>query len=230
VPKILSDLQKKEMTELFKSGISFDELVNKYGLKKPTIKKHLKTLMGEDKYKETLQFEVRDETKESKIRNQVFSKSSSAYQDKPKVLLNNDIEEDNEEKNCLGDNYKSDENFYEIIPLKDNFDFQNRKDLTTVPLDDFTIPQNSFLVVDKNNELEIFYMRDFPEYGFLPDDDQKRRIIKLFSDKKAANTFCRKNQKIIKVPNGKVFSLVTSFLIEKGISRIIFDENLLSIS
>ena len=70
---------------------------------------------------------------------------------------------------------------------------------------------------------------DFPEYSFLPDDDQERRIIKLFSDKKAASAFCKKNQKIIKVPNGEVFSLVTSFLIDKGISRIIFDENLISI-
>ena len=60
-------------------------------------------------------------------------------------------------------------------------------------------------------------------------DDQKRKIIKLFSDKKAANSFCKKNQKIIKVPNGEVFSLVSSFLIDKGISRIIFDDNLLSI-
>ena len=229
MPKTLSDRQKKEMTELFKKGVSIDELVNKYDLKKPTIIKHLKTLMGEDHYKKILQFDTRDEIKESKIVNQVLNKSSLVDKEKSEVFSKKNIEEDNEEKIYLGDNFKSNENFYEIIPLKDKFDFEKRKDLTSIPLNDFIIPQNSFLVIDKNNELEIFYMRDFPEYQFLPDHDQKRRIIKLFSDKKAASTFCKKNQKIIKVPNGKVFNLVSPFLIEKGISRIIFDDNLLSI-
>ena len=229
MPKLLSDFQKKEMTELFKKGFSFDELVNKYGLKKPTIIKHLKTFMGVDQYKKILKFEVRNEIKESKIDNQVFNKSSLVDKNKSEGLSNKYLEENNEEKNYSGDNFKSNENFYEIIPLKNNFDFEKRKDLTSIPLNDFTIPENSFLVADKNNELEIFYMRDFPEYGFLPDYDQKRKIIKLFSDKKAASSFCKKNQKIIKVPNGGVFRLVSSFLIDKGISRIIFDENLLAI-
>ena len=229
MPKIISDLQKKEMTESFKRGESIDKLVNKYGLKKPTIQKYLKTFLGEDNYKKILKLDVKHEIKESRIGKEVLEESSSGDNKKPVVLSNKLSEVDNEEKNSLGDNFKSNENFYEIIPLKENFDFEKRKDLTSVPLNNFTIPQNSFLVVDKNNELEIFYMRDFPEYEFLPDHDQKRRIIKLFSDKKAASTFCKKNQKIIKVPNGKVFNLVSPFLIEKGISRIIFDDNLLSI-
>ena len=229
MPKILSDLQKKEMTEFFKKGLSFDELVNKYDLKKPTIIKHLKTLMGEDQYKKILKIEVCDEIKESKTDNQVFNKSGLVDIEKTEDLSNKYIEKENEVKHYPEDNCNSNANFYEIIPLEENFDSEQRKDLTSKPLNDFTIPQNCFLVVDKNNELEIFYLRDFPEYGFLNDDDQKRKIIKLFSDKKAANSFCKKNQKIIKVPNGEVFSLVSSFLIDKGISRIIFDDNLLSI-
>ena len=100
---------------------------------------------------------------------------------------------------------------------------------TSKPLKEFIFPNDSYMIIDKNNELEIFQIEDFPEYSFLPDDDQKNKVIKLFSDKKIARTFCNKNQKIIKVPNGQVFILVASFLIEKGISRIIFDENLLSI-
>ena len=217
------------MSESFKRGQSIDELVNKYGLKKPTIKKYLKYFLGEDEYEKILKLEFKNEIKESQFGNEVLIKSIPEDKDKSEVLSNQFNEANNKENNSMLENFKSNENFYEIIPLKENFDFEKRKDLTSVPLNDFTIPQNSFLVVDKNNELEIFYMRDFPEYGFLPDHDQKRRIIKIFSDKKAASTFCKKNQKPIKVPNGKVFSLVSSFLLEKGISRIIFDENLLSI-
>ena len=195
MPKILSDLQKKEMTELFKKGLSFDELVNKYDLKKPTIIKHLKTLMGEDQYKKILEIEVCDEIKESKTDNQVFNKSGLVDIEKSEDLSNKYIEKENEVKHYPEDNFNSNANFYEIIPLEENFDSEQRKDLTSTPLNDFTIPQNCFLVVDKNNELEIFYLRDFPEYGFLNDDDQKRKIIKQFSDKKATNSFCKKSKK-----------------------------------
>ena len=74
----------------------------------------------------------------------------------------------------------------------------------------------------------MLFIRDFPEYNFLPEVDQKRKIIKLFSNKKTANSFCSKNQKVIKVPNGYVLNLASPYLIKKGISRIIFDNYLLS--
>ena len=63
----------------------------------------------------------------------------------------------------------------------------------------------------------------------MSENDQKRKIIKLFSDKKSANSFCNKNQKIIKVPNGNVFFLAASFLKEKGISRIINGDQLIAL-
>ena len=50
MPKSLSDVQKKEMAQLFKSGFSLEDIVKQYGLKKPTIKKHLKTFLGESEF------------------------------------------------------------------------------------------------------------------------------------------------------------------------------------
>lgn len=230
MPKITTEIQKKEIAESFKGGISIAEIAKKYGLKNSTITKYLKTLLSEAEY---------IKLKKVKISGPA---SSIIVQEKPKDNKSSTINyNENLKKSTINQNKFSDDknktqgvfygeqSFYEIKPLDESFDFENRKDLTSKPLKEFTIPQNIYMLIDKNIELEELYIRDFPEYSFLSELDQKRKIIKLFSDKKIANSFCNKNQKIIKVPNGNVFNLVSTFLLEKGISRIIYDDYLLSI-
>ena len=202
MPRTLSEIKKKEMVAAFKRGVNLDELSILYKLKVITIKKHLKNSLGEIEFKKTINLK---QIKEVNVQ----------YLD------------GNEEEKRI--KVQNNENFFEIPPLNETYDFGVRKDFASKPLKDFELPENIFLIVNKSIELEIFSMRDFPEYSFLSENDQNRKIIKLFSDKKSANSFCNKNQKIIKVPNGNIFFLAASFLKEKGISRIIYDDNLLSI-
>ena len=216
------------MAQLFMSGSSLEDIVNQYGLKMPTIKKHLKNMLGELEFNKIFKLGVSQELKIKEIK-QKNSANTNFNDSKQNEVLSSNSSQLNLEKTFANDPFAPYENFYEITPLKDTVDFEIRKDLTSKPLIEFRFPNNCYMIIDKDNELEIFQIEDFPEYSFLSEDDQKNKVIKLFSDKKVARTFCNKNQKIIKVPNGQVFILVTSFLIEKGISRIIFDENLLSI-
>ena len=51
----------------------------------------------------------------------------------------------------------------------------------------------------------------------------------VFNDLKKAKRLCSKEQKVIKVPNRDVFKLVTPFLIAKGISRIVYSEQLIAL-
>lgn len=141
-------------------------------------------------------------------------------------------------KNKVIDNYKVnhsfDENnfidtFYELVPTNDNFEDEIRKDCTSEKLTDKSLPDNIHMFVDMNTELKINLISDFPEFSFLSDADQRRKVIRLFSEKKEAKNFASKNQKIMKVPNGKIFMKVSHFLIKKGISRIFFDNKLYSI-
>lgn len=220
MPKVTTEIQKEEMAEAFKGGKSIEDIANEYGLKNLTITKYLKALLSEAEFKKIKKANLSNQTDIS-IQEDTKNKPSNSNNNRNKHL-----EDKNslEEKKFLG--YES---FYEIKPLDESFDFENRRDLTSKPLKGFTIPQNIFMIIDKNIELEELYIRDFPEYSFLSEVDQKRKIIKLFSDKKLAISYCNKNQKIIKVPNGNVFSLVSQFLLKKGITRIIYDDYLLSI-
>jgi len=202
LPRTLSEIKKKEMVAAFKKGVNLDELSILYKLKVITIKKHLKNSLGETEFKKTINL------------NQI------------KEVNFQDLDGNEGEKSSKAQN---DENFFEIPPLNETYDFGVRKDFASKPLKDFELPENIFLIVNTSIDLEIFSIRDFPEYSFLSETDQNRKIIKLFSDKKSANSFCNKNQKIIKVPNGNIFFLASSFLKDKGITRIIYDDNLLSL-
>ncbi len=189
----------------FKNGSSFDQLSNKYGLKEITIRKHLKKILTEKVFNRL--------SSELKIRDIKIEKNDSELNPKTK---NSNLEE-------------REDMFYEILPLSEEIDFNSRKDLTSKPLKDFDFPNNTFMIVNNNIELEIKYIKDFPEFSFLAESDQLCKTIKLFSEKKIANSLCSKNQKVIKVPNGEVFKLSANFLLNKGISKIILDEVLLSI-
>ena len=203
MPRIISEENKKNMINDFKNGSSFDQLSNKYGLKEITIRKHLKKILTEKVFNRLCS--------ELKIRDIKIEKNDSELNPKTK---NSNLEE-------------REDMFYEILPLSEEIDFNSRKDLTSKPLKDFDFPNNTFMIVNNNIELEnkntlkIFLNLAFSE------SDQLCKTIKLFSEK-IANSLCSKNQKVIKVPNGEVFKLSAKFLLKKGISRIIFDEILLS--
>ncbi len=217
------------MVELFKTGLGIDELVKKYRLQKLTIKKHLKSLLGDSEFKKIIKFIENKELNKYEADIEIEKDFNLDSQNRDEKSSNYEIDCIDNEEDTLDLTSKSNVKFFEITPLNGEFDFEKRKDLTSKPLNEFPLPHNIYMVVDKNNELEEFFIKDFPEYSFLSETDQKRKIIKLFSERKSASLFCNKNQKTIKVPNGEVFGLASSFLIKKGISRIIYDDNLLSI-
>ncbi len=224
MPKIISDIKKEKMAEAFKEGISFEDLTIQFDLKKNTIIKHLKTIFGLKEYKR-----IEKERQVSNNENIIYETG---------VIKSNKMEEKNNLKNYTSsidhaesniDNLGIQDDFFELAPLNENFNFAERKDLTSLPLENFDFPSILYMIVDKNIELDISFISDFPEYSFLPDDDQSLKTIKLFPDKKSASLFCKKNQRVIKVPNPNVFQLSASFLIKKGIKRIIYEDNLLSL-
>ena len=227
LPKILSELKKKEMLEAFKKGKSIEDLEVRYGLKRVTITKHLKSLIDIKEFKILTELNSSKNTVNS-LKDKEFINSSDKI---GKSIDENSAKaiEHNHKKIQIKDSSSNNQSFFEIPPLNEEFDFDSRKDLTSKPLEEFALPGNIFMVVDNSIELNILTMSDFPEFGFLPESDQKRKILKLFSNKKTANSFCGKNQKVIKVPNGNIFNLASKYLRKKGISRIIFDDYLLSI-
>ena len=119
--------------------------------------------------------------------------------------------------------------FLELTPL--NYEIENslQKDLASVPISDVQLPKVVYMIVDKNIELEIKDLKDYPEWNFLSNDELNRKTIEIFLDIKNAKRFCKKDQKVIKVPNTDVFRIVAPILISKGISRIVSPDKLIAL-
>ena len=85
------------------------------------------------------------------------------------------------------------------------------------------------MVVDNKIELEIKYLKEYPDWQFLSQEELKRKTIEIFLDLKDAKRSCNKEQKVIKVPNTEVFKIVAPILVSRGISRIVSSDKLIAL-
>ena len=214
--KRLSEKQKNEIVKFFISGKTIDELSKVFSFTKSTIVRNLKKNLGNKKYEELI-------NKSKSGINFVNSK------DKVTPLKN----KDNLNKNFYNENPSEDltllNSFIEIAPL--NYEIENipRKELSSVHISDIDFPEICFMIVDKKVELEIKLLKDYSEWQFLPIDDLNRKSIEIHFDLKIAKRLCKKDQKVIKIPNTNVFRIAAPHLIAKGISRIIIAEKLIAL-
>ena len=125
--------------------------------------------------------------------------------------------------------FETDQKFFEIAPLEEQIEFTNQRELSSIPLEEINFPKVLYMIVSNFVELEVKLLKEYPNWSFLPETDQQRITIEIFSDQKVAKRSCTRNQKIIKIPNTKVFQIASRNLIDKGISRIVFEDNLISL-
>ena len=200
--KRLSQEEKKEIAQCFNNGISINKLSERFNCTKLTISRNLKKFLGNEEYEKIL-------------------KGFSPKKNNKRKLMNS-----NQSKEA---NLSNDPFFVEIAPLKTNFYNEKQKELSSIPLDSVIFPKTVYMVVDKKIELDIKFLKDFPEWQFLPESDLERKAIEIFVEVKNAKMACNKDQKVIKVPNTNVFKLVAPILISRGISRIIKEDKLIAI-
>ena len=196
-------ITEKEITNLvndFRSGILINNLVKSYGYTKATINKYLKKNINENEYK----LLTKAQPKNSQL-------------DKANLIINNQ-----ESSNLQTD-------FYELEPIDFQIDEEKQKDLSSVPLDTINFPKVVYMVVDKNIELETKFLKDYPSWQFLPEEDLNRKTIEVFFEMKNAKSMCNKDQKVIKIPNTNVFKIAAPILLSRGISRIVSEEQLITI-
>ena len=211
--KRLSEKQKDEIVRRFCNGCGLDELSTEFKFTKTTIIKNLKKNLGEEEYKN-----FSDKNKYRVEESQIIDE-----QDKDAETNNSNYSiQDSETSFNLN-------SFIEIAPLAQEINHSTQKDLSSIPIDEITFPKVVYMIVDKNIELNIRVLKDFPEWQFLPQDDLERKTIEVYYDLKIAKRFCKKDQKVIKVPNPNVFNIVAPILVSKGISRIVTSENLIAL-
>ena len=119
--------------------------------------------------------------------------------------------------------------FFEIAPLDLDIDNEPQKDLSSIPIKDISFPKIVYLIVDKKIELLPKFLKDYPEWQFLPKDDLSRKTLKIYFDLKNAKRECNNDQKVIKIPNPEVLKIVAPLLISRGISRLVSADKLIAL-
>ena len=127
-------------------------------------------------------------------------------------------------------NQNFDDNFEEIAPLVSGFDFDQQKQKSDFEILDYEfLPESVYMIVDKKVELELQLISDLPEWSFLPENELQRKAILLFSNQRSAKRICSRSQRVIKIPNTSVFKLSKSYLISKGITRLILEDSIIGL-
>ncbi len=223
--KRLTEKQKEEIVQGFKSGKTIDSLSEMYNCTTTTVIRNLKKSLGDSKYKESLNISKSLEQKSRKNVNNDLLKIKFDNED----LINDSINSRVLNENITSANFTPTDSFFEIAPIDYEVDDSSRKELSSISLSQVDFPKVVYMVVDKKIELEIKLLKDFPEWEFLPHEDLNRKTIEIFFDLNLAKRSCDKEQKVLKVPNTDVFRIAAPVLLEKGISRIVCAELLIAL-
>ena len=213
MPKKVSEKEKEEMVNGFLNGKTILELSEILNCSKTTISRHLKKHIGENKFKDL---------------NKVNGQKIQLEINKEEISDNFSQENGIQEKSSF-ENTSLNETFMEIAPLNYEIDSASQKDLSSVPICDVDLPNIVYMIVDEKIELEIKYLQEYANWQFLSEEELKRKTIEIYLDLKIAKRYCKKQQKVIKVPNTDVFKIVAPILIKRGISRIVSQDKLIAL-
>ena len=225
--KRLSLDDKKNIVNSFTNGATLDELSKNFSCSRLTIIRNLKQNIGATLYKQLSEKNKSSNQKESiqKNKNNILSNEEINHESPNEKTF--DTSTFNQKK--LETEFSPHESFFEIAPLNCEIENSPRKELSSIPISEIDFPKIVYMVVNKNIELEIKLLKEYPDWDFLPNSDLNRKTIEIFNDIKVAKRSCNKEQKVIKVPNTEVFRIVAPTLISRGISRIISSEQLIAL-
>ena len=121
-------------------------------------------------------------------------------------------------------------NFEEIVPLITTLGFETQdQSIDCQNLDKVTLPESVYMLVDKKVELEPQPISELPEWSFLPENEIKRLAILLFPNQRTAKRNCSRSQRVIKIPNTSIFEISKTYLLARGITRLILEDSLISL-
>ena len=225
--KRLTEKENEKLVRGFKSGKTIKALSEEFRFTSVTIIRKLKEKLGVSVYKELSSKNKKSVQENIITRDKNITRydiNSDLKDSQNNFLDNNEIEKSRGEENFFNSS-----EFIEITPLNYDIESTSQKDLSSIPISEINFPEMVYMIVDKNIDLEIKLLKDYPQWDFLPNSDLNRKTIEIFNDIKVAKRFCKKEQKVIKVPNTDVFRIAAPILVSRGISRIVSSEQLIAL-
>lgn len=137
-------------------------------------------------------------------------------------LEDDDLEDDEEE-------YSEEDDIESVRP----FVTRPRSGETLVrvlPLSAASLPKTCYLVIDRSSELITRPLRDFGDLGQIPNLETQQRTLPVFDNHRVAKRFSTKRDRVIKIPDSKMLHKARYHLQAKGITRLLIDGQVYSLS
>jgi transposase-like protein len=108
---------------------------------------------------------------------------------------------------------------------------EDRLHVQITPLSQATLPRTCYIVIDKFAELIVRPLKDFADLGQIAGEETQQRTLPIFDNHRVAKRFSnQRTQRVIKVPDSRVFYKTTQHLKLKGITRLLVDGNIYSLN
>ncbi|MGL5065468.1 MAG: hypothetical protein ACRC62_36315 [Microcoleus sp.] len=95
--------------------------------------------------------------------------------------------------------------------------------IQVLPLSEASIPKICYLVVDRAAELIVRPLKAFGELGQIPPEEIREKTLPVFDNHRVARRFSTRNQRVCKVPDGRMLQKTAHYLQAKGITRLLID-------
>jgi hypothetical protein len=85
-------------------------------------------------------------------------------------------------------------------------------------------------VIDRSAELIVKPLAAFADLGAIPDGETSQTTLPVFDNHRIAKRFSHRRERVIKVPDGQMLQKTSHHLQEKGITRLLIDGQIYSLS
>ena len=245
-PRRLTDPEKQELVGRYKAGESTAALAEAFSCSPNTVSRTVKALLPADAYQALKASRLKSKPSMSELEAGQQDDSLAASTSVPDVdqvagdedadpgtLALDDAEDFGDEPDEDSDDHDSSssdfETFHELVPLTDVGNLSDNRRLEPLPLTAGLLPTSVYMLVDKVVELDAKPLSDFPELGPLDETEQRRQGICLYSSPRTAKRQCGRSQRVIKVPDTSVFERTSSYLLARGITRLVMEGTLIAI-
>ena len=103
-------------------------------------------------------------------------------------------------------------------------------DIQILPLSQAALPRTCYLVIDRSAELIVKPLADFADLGAIPQEEVKQQTLPVFDNHRIAKRFSHRRERVIKVPDSRMLQKTSRHLQDKGITRLLIDGQIYSLS
>lgn len=244
-PSRLTDSQKRELVERYRSGESTAALAEAFGCSVNTVSRTARALLTPEAYEALKKERARGGGAGSQAA--VESGSQAAVQpDRLQVeatpadpidaqdsatLALDDADDFGDALEDAGEaEEEPEQDFHTVAVLTGQISLEMESPAPDCrPMGPGVLPESVYMLVDKLVELDPQPLSAFQELGALAAADQDRQAIGLYASPRTAKRQCGRNQRVIKVPDSQVFERTSRYLLARGITRLVLDGTLIAL-